>query len=590
MTIQVSPAMEYVRRKSETGMTSEPATTSDPAAAARAAGMAAASASAAAGAAGAQQEQASASAMATASDAAAKPASVPTVAPAPTYTPPPAPAVAPKPAAPTTLDSNISSYLDNVSANLGKESYTTEAGKLYADRVTSGLQTPDASSVNAQATEDTAAARRAYLARVSAEERVGQSGFALGSAQATRIADQSQAGTNAANQAGQNAVNDYIRQRTELNMDRARGLERDQQAQNQTNLGNVQNQSDRVYGRGRDAVGDARYENETNYTRTENAADRAERESRYAAGDTQWEKTFEYGQSKDAADRVERTGRYAVEDAKDAQARADNLDQRNWEREQVIKGDDETAKRNLLNSLPEGPAKNVANQMLAQGKAPAEVMAAIFNPDGSIKEAYRGKSTVALGQEAIKEKAIATLQTEAAANGTLFDPNTPEGVRAVAARMMELQKTADAPITDAVNSATKADFAARLARGEELPEKDLQAAITAGVFPPKTVQQLPFGANAFKTFMDAGGDENGGHVLIDGTPFKVLDGNSYVRQQGTGTSGDRNADYVALEDATTGTKYWVDSRGNWFSAPPPKYFDNMSEKMKAQYRAEDPTQ
>ncbi len=101
----------------------------------------------------------------------------------------------------------------------------TQAGSIYADRVTQGLQGKDPTVTNAQNTEDTNASRRNYSSTNDAQQQAAQSGFAPGSAQYQRILENAQAGANTANQAGQNQVNDYTRQRTNDNMAAAQGLE-----------------------------------------------------------------------------------------------------------------------------------------------------------------------------------------------------------------------------------------------------------------------------------------------------------------------------------------------------------------------------
>lgn len=104
----------------------------------------------------------------------------------------------------------------------------TSAGKLYANRITQNLTTPNPLTQQAQAIENTAASRRGYVARRETQESLAQTPFAQGSAQYQRAMDESRAGVNSANQAGQNAVNAYARQLTDDNMKAANSLE-DQQ-------------------------------------------------------------------------------------------------------------------------------------------------------------------------------------------------------------------------------------------------------------------------------------------------------------------------------------------------------------------------
>lgn len=104
----------------------------------------------------------------------------------------------------------------------------TDAGKAYAERVTQNLGGDNPLVTNAQNTEDTAAARRAYLSRMGATEALAQTPFAPGSAQYQRVMTESRAGVDAANQAGQAGVNAVARQAGLDSMGQARDLE-DQQ-------------------------------------------------------------------------------------------------------------------------------------------------------------------------------------------------------------------------------------------------------------------------------------------------------------------------------------------------------------------------
>ena len=104
----------------------------------------------------------------------------------------------------------------------------TDAGKAYQDKVMQGIQGNDARVTNAQASEDTNASRRQYLANKTTQESLGQGQFAVGSAQYQRAMDQSQAGVNSANQQGQAGVNELARTVGNENLNRAQGLEGEQ--------------------------------------------------------------------------------------------------------------------------------------------------------------------------------------------------------------------------------------------------------------------------------------------------------------------------------------------------------------------------
>jgi hypothetical protein len=104
----------------------------------------------------------------------------------------------------------------------------TDAGKLYAQRVLQNLQGNNPLIQNAQATEDTAAARREYMARKDTTESLAQTPYGPATAQYQRAMDQAQAGVDSANQQGQIGVNAFTRQTTADNMAAANNLE-DQQ-------------------------------------------------------------------------------------------------------------------------------------------------------------------------------------------------------------------------------------------------------------------------------------------------------------------------------------------------------------------------
>lgn len=127
-------------------------------------------------------------------------------APTPVYTPPQAPALPSMPkAGPMPQAGAQGSTLQDPGA-------LTDAGKLYASRVMGNLQGNNPLVQNTQATEDTAAARRTYTARKETQESLAQTPFVPGSAQYQRAMDESRAGVNAANQAGQAGVNQVARQ------------------------------------------------------------------------------------------------------------------------------------------------------------------------------------------------------------------------------------------------------------------------------------------------------------------------------------------------------------------------------------------
>lgn len=435
----------------------------------------------------------------------------------------------------STAGNNVAAYVNKASATLGSDpGAITEAGKIYADRVTQGLKTPDASAVNVQQTEDTAAARRAYLANVQASERIGQSGFAAGSAQATRIADQSQAGVNAANQAGQSSANEYLRRRTEDNMNRAQGLETQQYNRNRTNLADAQALDEQGYNR-----------NERTIDRTLAADQTAYNRGRDAVADTRYERTY-----------ADSRGDKALENSRWDTLNAQQQTQLAFENAQVVKNGTDAEKRNLINSLPDGPAKNAVMAGLASGSmTTADALSKVMNPDGSIKEEYRGKTPGALGLEGEKEYAIQTLQLEDPA----FDPTSPEGVRKIAAKVLELRKTKESPITDATKAAVVTAASEKLKTGTELTPEETDALIKAGEI------QSYGNISAFPTDERTAKALVGKPVRIGTTDYQVASTGSVVTSR-TATNQPRHTDYVVLKGEDGKVVYaWS---GTLHNAPP----------------------
>lgn len=154
----------------------------------------------------------------------------PTASVAPSYTPPVAQTPqAPQPPVTSPYPTPYTSPMAKAGAagsTLQDPGQITDAGKAYAQRVTQNLQPGQNPLVqNAQATEDTAAARRGYEANKGTQERLAQTPFAMGSAQYQRAMDESQSTVNAANLAGQNNVNDFTRKTTADNLAAAKSLE-----------------------------------------------------------------------------------------------------------------------------------------------------------------------------------------------------------------------------------------------------------------------------------------------------------------------------------------------------------------------------
>lgn len=106
----------------------------------------------------------------------------------------------------------------------------TAVGRAYADRIAKNLTGENPLVQNAQATEDTAAARRAYSARKGAGETLAQTPYSPGSAQYQRVMTEAQAGVDAANQAGQAGVNQLARAAGQDTLNAANALEDQQYA------------------------------------------------------------------------------------------------------------------------------------------------------------------------------------------------------------------------------------------------------------------------------------------------------------------------------------------------------------------------
>lgn len=353
---------------------------------------------------------------------------------------------------------NLRTYNEGLSANLGKDpGYTTAMGADYAQRVADSLKGPDASSVNVQNTADTNASRRQYMGNLQAGEAIGQSGFGPGSAQAERIRMNAQSGVNSANQAGQNSANEYLRQRTEQNMNRANNLENQQYGRAQTNIGQVAGQELKQYG-----------QSETATDRGLAAAATAYSHGRDQVGDTM-------------ANRIQTNAetQQGIQNAQWDKLNTQQQQQLSFENAQVLKGTDETAKRNLINSLPEGPAKNAANLALNSGKSASEVAATVFNPDGTLK--ITGETPAALGLKAEMETAGQQAELEGLSPGTQAYIDRQKSI-VLAGRAAKSN-----PITDATKAAeTKTAKETLIAKPETLDEKSVNLLIESGDIPKLT--------------------------------------------------------------------------------------------------------
>jgi hypothetical protein len=487
---------------------------------ARGAGASAAASSAAASTAGQQQESTQAGQMASASAEAAKPASVPT---------PPAPP--PPPADPfhSVSGDNVKAYLDKKSATLGQDpGAISEAGQLYADRVTNGLKTPDASSVNAQNTQDTAASRRAYLARVQADEAIGQSGFSVGTSQADRIRTNSQAGVDEANQAGQNSVNAYVRQRTEDNMNRAKDLETQQYGRNLDTLQQVQGQDLQEYGRSEKAT-----------DRGLQAAATAYAHGRDTVGDQHWDTTNTQQQTQQGVENshwdttnTQQQTQQGVDNAHWSTMNQQQQTQLGFENAQVIKGSDDSAKRNLLASLPDGPAKNKVMAGLQDGSLTLQnALDSVFGSDGSVKPEYQGKTPGQLGLAAETEYAQQTVDLQ---YPNLKNTNPQDYLAKVNQAILDKRKVTDSPINTQVDQQSLTDASKRLAAGGT-DQKDL------ALLPPTSPQSIPHG-DAVQDWLAK--NNTGGWSNIGGTPYRIMSGGSNL-----------SGDYTVLKDQSGKTVY-----------------------------------
>lgn len=487
---------------------------------ARGAAAGASASSAAASTAGQQQESTQAGQMASASAAAAKPASAPT--------PPP------PPAAPfhSVSGDNVKAYLDKKSATLGQDpGAISEAGQLYADRVTNGLKTPDASSVNAQNTQDTAASRRAYLARVQAEEAIGQSGFSPGTAQADRIRTNSQAGVDTANQAGQNSVNAYVRQRTEDNMNRAKDLETQQYGRNLDNLQQVQGQDLQEYGRSENAT-----------DRGLQAAATAYAHGRDTVADQHWDTT-----------NTQQQAQQGVDNAHWDTMNAEQQKQLGFENSQVIKGSDDTAKRNLLAGLPDGPAKNKVMAGLQNGSLTLQnALDSVFDANGAVKPEYQGKTPGQLGLDAETEYAQQTVDLQ---YPDLKNTNPQTYLAKVNAEILKKRNATNSPVNDATDAQKKADILAKINSGTFTPA-DAPEAIRLGAIPTFT----PANLGGYQDQQVA--DLVGKPINIGGQVYTVVKGGRTRTSGGGGNGTERHTDWTAVKDFSGTTFYVYDGKVN----------------------------
>lgn len=447
----------------------------------------------------------------------------------------------------STAGDNVTNYVNRTSGTLGQDpGYTTDAGRLYADQVTKGLQGPDASSVNAQNTEDTAASRRNYMARMQSGEAIGQSGFGAGTAQAQRIQDQSQAGVDLANQNGQNSVNAYLRQRTEDNMNRAKGLESDQYNKGRNNLADAQNQDLTQYGRsekatdrglaaaavtyqhGRDTVGDTQWN-------TVNAQNQAQQ----GVQNQQWNTTNQQNQTQQA-----------VTNSQWSTLNGQQQKQLAIENAVVAKGSDDTAKRNLLAGLPDGPAKNKVMAGLADGSLTIQnAIASVMNTDGTIKDEYAGSTPGALGLKAETEYAQQTVDLQ---DPTLKTTNPQKYVERVNAEILAKRQAENNPINKATEGQALDDARKALATGGTLDQKAIDALKTSGDIASYDPKNLPIGADNRNLI--------GKTVSIGNDAYKVTD-NSYERTSwdygGGGTPRARHTDFAEITSMDGKSKKYV---------------------------------
>jgi len=483
------------------------------------------------------------------------------------------------PAAPfsSTSGDNVKAYLDKKSATLGQDSGAiSEAGQLYADKVTNGLKTPDASSVNAQNTQDTAASRRAYLANQQSGEAIGQSGFAPGTAQADRIRMNSQAGVDEANQAGQNSVNAYVRQRTEDNMNRAQGLETQQYNRNQDTLQQAQGQDLQEYGRsekatdrglqaaatayahGRDTVGDQHWDTTNTQQQAQQGVENThwdttntQNQTQQATQNQQWNTTNQQNQAQQG-----------VDNAHWSTMNAQQQQQLGFENAQVLKGNDETAKRNLLSSLPEGPAKNAVMAGLADGSlTTATALAKVMNADGTIKDGsegggvnYRGQSPGQLGLNAEKEYAQQTVDLQ---DPNLKNTNPQEYLARVNAEMLKSRNAKNAPTDTATIAANKADITGKLNSGGTLTPDEETQAVKTGAIPTVSADHVPTGdgISAFTA------QNPSGKFAIGGKVYTISDHGTERTswyKDAWGSKNPRHTDYTEATDSAGNKKYFYD--------------------------------
>ena len=127
----------------------------------------------------------------------------------------------------TYLDRETEKRKQGFQPTLQAQPNLTDAGNLYQQRVTQGLTKPSPIVNQAIGMTDTDISRRNYLTRKQSQEDIAQSPFGAGTAQATRLMDQSRAGANMANMQQRQQLGGFISGENQQNLERARGIETD---------------------------------------------------------------------------------------------------------------------------------------------------------------------------------------------------------------------------------------------------------------------------------------------------------------------------------------------------------------------------
>jgi hypothetical protein len=379
----------------------------------------------------------------------------------------------------------------------------TPQGAAYRDQIMKRLQGVDPLVQNAQATADTMTSRTNYMARMGADEGAAQARFAPGTLQYQRMMDNSMAGANSANLAGQNQVNDLARTRGAEAVSLAGGIEKD------------------AYG---NAIGERNFQvgrDDLKYQRGTDAQARQDKLGQQAIENSHWETTNTQSQAE-----------LEYLHQRDAQSRQDALDA-------IKRGDVDGA----INAIQGAKAKNYLLSVKAQGGDVLGAINGMFD-NGTLKAEYRDSTP-----------AQDSLQGQIDFVKTIHPEWSDEQVQTEAiARMTNLDKTKQEPLGDQEQANQAQAVTEKIRLGQPLTAEDLALAKTQNLVPSVTSSgggsnQILGGGAA--TYLQQHPD---GNLLMDGALVKLV-------------RGYKAGSLSLAEVSYNGTSYYIDNKGRWYAQP-----------------------